>query len=108
MPGRKKDDQDKQKRRARGEGTVVQHPDGRWIARIPLGKGKRKEEYYKTKQEAERAKRRMLNERDAGTLAVERDQTLKEYLIYWLKAHRTTIRETTHSMYYMYIMTRII
>lgn len=113
MPGRKKDDQSKQeqakpKRRARGEGTVVQHPDGRWIARIPLGKGKRKEEYYKTKQEAERAKRRMLNERDAGTLAVERDQTFKEYLLYWLEAHRTTIRESTHATYYRYITKRVI
>jgi integrase len=113
VPRRKKDNQDKPnqgkpKRRARGEGTVVQHPDGRWIARIPLGGGKRKEEYYKTKPEAERAKRRMLNERDAGTLAVERDQTLKEYLIYWLEAHRATVRETTYSMYYTYITTRVI
>jgi integrase len=87
---------------------VVQHSDGRWIARIPLGKGKRKEEYYKTKQEAERVKRRMLNERDAGTLAIERDQTLKEYLTYWLEAHRTTIRKTTYSVYHVYIRSRVI
>ncbi len=105
MPRSKKE---KPQRRTRGEGTVVQRADGRYVARIPLGGGKRKEEYYDTYQEAERAKRRMLNERDAGKLVVERDQTFKEYLIYWLEAHRVTIRETTHSMYHTYLMTRVI
>ncbi|WP_201391195.1 site-specific integrase [Ktedonobacter sp. SOSP1-52] len=108
MPRSKREDDGKLKRRARGEGTVVQHSDGRWIARVPLGNGKRKEEYYKTKQEAERAKRRMLNERDAGKLATEREQTLKDYLEYWLKAHRTTIRKTTYEMYQRNLAARVI
>src|SRR5579859_2008626 len=108
MPRRKKDEQEKPERRARGEGTVFQREDGRFVARVPLGGGKRKEEYYDTNVEAERAKRRMLNERDAGNLVVERDQTFKEYLEYWLKAHRAEIRPTTHAMYHSYLTTRII
>src|SRR6266568_6576221 len=91
MSGKKQDEQRKLSRRARGEGTVFEREDGRFVARIPLGGGKRKEEYYETKQEAERAKRRMLNERDAGKLVIERDQTLEEYLHYWLSVHRMTI-----------------
>lgn len=108
MLRRKQDDQGKPKRRTRGEGSVVRRADGRYVARVPLGGGKRKEEYYDTQQEAERAKRRMLNERDAGRLATTRDQTLEEYLLYWLKAHRVTIRESTYATYHIYLTTRVI
>jgi integrase len=108
MPKPKKEKQEKPQRRSRGEGTVVQRDDGRYVARVPLGGGKRKEEYYDTKPEAERAKRRMLNERDAGQLAVDRDQTFKDYLLYWLKAHRVEVRETTYSSQYVYVTKRII
>lgn len=108
MPRQKKGEQTKQPRRVRGEGTVVERGDGRFVARIPIGGGKRKEEYYDTKQEAERARRRMLNERDAGKLVTQRDQTFGEYLTYWLNAHRTTIRSTTYSMYYSYLNARVI
>src|SRR5579884_1665727 len=108
MPRRKQDNQGKSKRRTRGEGSVVRRPDGRYVARVPLGGGKRKEEYYDSRSEAERAKRRMLNERDAGRLATGRDQTFGEYLLYWLKAHRATIRETTHAMYHAYLTIRVI
>jgi integrase len=102
MARKKKDEQPQEKpRRARGEGSVFQREsDGRWVARIPLGGGKRKEEYYDTKKEAERAKRRMLNERDAGRLVTERDQTLEEYLEYWLKVHRPAIRLGTYVKYH--------
>jgi integrase len=108
MPRRKQDDQGKPKRRTRGEGTVVRRPDGRYVARVPLGGGKRKEEYYDSRQEADRAKRRMLNERDAGRLATTRDQTFGDYLLYWLKAHRATIRETTYANYHWYLTHRVI
>jgi hypothetical protein len=93
----------------RGEGSVFQREsDGRWVARIPLGGGKRKEEYYDTKREAERAKRRMLNERDTGKLVTQRDQTFEDYLHYWIKAHGVTIRRPTYSMYYAYLKARVI
>jgi integrase len=96
-------------RTSHGEGSVFQREsDGRWVARVPLGSGKRKEEYYDTKREAERAKRRMLNERDTGKLVTQRDQTFEDYLYYWLKAHGVTIRKPTYSMYYGYLESRVI
>ncbi|GCE15298.1 tyrosine-type recombinase/integrase [Tengunoibacter tsumagoiensis] len=108
MAKKEQTDKPEKKRRARGEGTVLQRADGRWVARVPLGDGKRKEEYYDTKQEAERAKRRMLNERDAGNLAVGKDQTFGEYLLYWIGVHGPTILLQTYSMYLGYIKSRLI
>jgi integrase len=110
MVKKKKDEQSQEKpRRARGEGSVFQREsDGRWVARIPIGGGKRKEEYYDTKREAERAKRRMLNERDAGRLVTEREQTFEEYIEYWLKAHRSPLRLGTNVTYSVYLRTRVI
>lgn len=108
MPRKKQGDQEKPQRRARGEGSVFQRDDDRWVARVPLGDGKRKEEYYDSRLEAERARRRMLNERDKGKLVTERDQTLESYLAYWLEAHRMTVRETTYSMHHAYLTARVI
>ncbi|GCE12107.1 tyrosine-type recombinase/integrase [Tengunoibacter tsumagoiensis] len=108
MAKKEQTEKPEKKRRARGEGTVLQRADGRWVARVPLGDGKRKEEYYDTKQEAERAKRRMLNERDAGNLAVGKDQTFGEYLLYWIGVHGPTVLLQTHSMYLSYINFRLI
>ena len=108
MPRKKNEEQEKLQRRARGEGSVFLRDDGRWVARVPLGGKKRKEEYYDTKQEAERARRRMLNERDANKLVTERDQTLEQYLLYWLEAHRMTVRESTYIVHSGYLKSRII
>lgn len=107
--GKKNDKSQEKTRRVRGEGTVFQREtDGRWVARVPLGGGKRKEEYYDSKQEAERAKRRILNERDAGKLVTARDQTLKQYLEYWLHVQKITVRLTTYSTEHSYMMSYII
>jgi integrase len=96
-------------RSSRGEGSIFQREnDGRWVARIPLGGGKRKEGYYDTKKEAEQAKRRMLNDRDKGSLVTSRDQSLKDYLIYWLEVQRMTVKPTTYATQYRYTMTHII
>src|SRR5579859_2754367 len=108
MPRRKKDEQEKPERRARGEGTVFQREDGRFVARIPLGGGKRKEEYYETKPEAERAKRRMLNERDAGHVATGPDQTLEEYFNYWLGIRRSSLEPTTYITYRRFLVAYIL
>src|SRR5436305_1742568 len=112
MPRKKRDEQDaeqkKSPRRARGEGSISQRDDGRWMVRVPTADGKRKTEYFDTKAEAERGKRRMLNERDEGKLVTSRDQTFEAYLIYWLDAHRMTVRDTTYIMQRGYLMSRVI
>src|SRR5436305_5356244 len=108
MVRKKKDEQEKPQRRARGEGSVFEREDSRWVARISLGGGKRKEEYYDSRGEAERARRRMLNERDGGKLVTQRDQTLEEYLNYWLETTRLLVNETTHIMRSNYLRGRVI
>lgn len=112
MPRKKKEEQDDEQkktlRRSRGEGSVSQREDGRWMVRIPIGGGKRKTEYFDTKAEAERGRRRMLNERETGTLVTSRDQTLEAYLMYWLEAHRMTVRKTTYVMHRGHLMSRVI
>jgi integrase len=87
-----------------GEGSVFQRKsDGRWVASVPIGGGKKKQEYYDTKGEAVRARRRMLNELEQGKLVTASDQLLKDYLIGWLEIHRTAVEETTAIMHSNYI-----
>src|SRR6266516_4829485 len=74
----------KQKRRGRGEGTVYQRKDGRWVAEITLEDGKRKPLYGKTQAEAIGKRDKALLEQKQGILATGPKQKLGEYLIYWL------------------------
>ena len=78
---KKADDIEKKPRRVRGEGSVYQRQsDGRWVASVPLGNGKKKTLYFETRKEAEQAKRKALNELEQGNLATSPNQTLKDYL----------------------------
>jgi integrase len=87
-----------------GEGSVFRRKsDGRYVASVPIGGGKKKQEYYDTKREAERARRRMLQELEQGKLVTARDQLLKDYLVDWLEVHRTVVEETTAIMYSNYV-----
>ena len=86
-------------RRSWGEGTVGQLKDGRWIARLRLGDGRRKAFYGKTKPEviaklgaAAHAHRRGL------TLPGER-QTLGEFVEKWISSLGPSVREKTAANY---------
>jgi integrase len=98
----------KQTRRVRGEGSVFQREDGRWVASVPLGGGKKKQEYYDTKPQAERAKRKMLNDLEQGKLLTTQDQTLGSYLEYWLGVRHSSLKLTTYSMYRRYLMDYVV
>src|SRR5436305_14348226 len=102
MVRKKKDEQGQPQPRARGEGSVFEREDSRWVARISLGGGKRKEEYYDCRGEAERARRRMRNERDGGKLVTLRDQTLEEYLNDWLETKLLFVNGSTLRILYQY------
>lgn len=109
MPkSKKKDQNEKSERHTRGEGSVFQREDGRWVASIPLGGGKKKQEYYDTKSQAERAKRRMLNDLEQGKLLITPDQTLANYLEYWLGVRRSSLKLTTYSLYHRYLTDYVI
>jgi len=107
--GKSKDKEEKSRRGPRGEGSVYQRADGRWVAQVPLEDGGRKLIYRKTEKEALSVLRKALNEQEQGTLATGPQQTLKTYLMHWLEeVHRPTIRLSTYVKYRKLIYTYII
>ncbi len=99
-------------RRKHGEGTVFQRKDGRWVAQVRLDNGKQKQRYFKPDQEKEahKALRKMLHEKEQGTLATGPNQTLKAYLEQWLEQRYKLgiIRASTYSMHQMRIHKHIV
>src|SRR6266516_6665592 len=111
MVRRKKPDGDVNKlsRKPRGEGSVFQREnDGRWVASVPLGAGKKKQEYYDTRVQAERARRRMLQDLEQGKLLTARDQTFGDYLECWLGIQRSSLRPTTYATYRRYLRSYVV
>jgi integrase len=102
-------DAGKKPRRVKGEGSVYQRKsDGRWVASVPLGNGKKKIQYFDTRKEAEQAKRKALNELEHQTLVATRDQTLKDYLEYWLGIQQTVLKVGSYSTYHRFLTLFII
>ncbi len=86
--------------RGHGEGSVYQRKDGRWVAEITLEDHSRKQFYAKTKKEAIELRRAAINDMKQGSLATGPQQTVKQYLEYWLEeVHRPTIRIGTYKNY---------
>ncbi len=99
-------------RRKHDEGSVFQRKDGRWVAQVRLENGKMKQRYFKPNQEREAhtALRKMLHEKEQGTLPTGPNQTLKAYLEQWLEqVHKlSTVRISTYNMYRIVIYKHII
>jgi integrase len=72
-------------RRKHDEGSIFQRKDGRYVAQVRLENGQKKQRYFKTEKEANTALRKMLNEKEQGTLPTGPNQTLKAYLEQWLE-----------------------
>ncbi len=90
----------KGKRRGRGEGTVYQRKDGRWVAEITLEDGKRKPLYGKTQAEAIGKRDKALLEQKQGILATGPKQRLDSYLERWLEeVCKPTVRLSTYIKY---------
>ena len=62
--------------RARGEGSIYQRKDGRWVAAVSLENGKRKQIYRHTKPEAVLALQLANQAKLQGTLTSTRDETV--------------------------------
>jgi len=90
-------------RRIRGEGSVYQRKsgDGRWVGSFIVEEtGKRKYVYGATQAEALNKLKAAQREQEQGTLATGKDQTLKDFLIYWLeKVHKPTIYVSSYVRY---------
>src|SRR5579885_1482709 len=90
----------KRGRRGRGEGTIYQRKDGRWVAELTTDGGKRKLLYAKTQEEAIAKLKQAEYEKRQGVLATGPRQKLGDHLRWWLdEVHRQKIRETTYLRY---------
>lgn len=88
-----KDDATPTRRRPKGEGTIYQREDGRWVGQIDLGymlnpQGKSVRHRPTVTGDSQADVREQMNklryERDRGTLATGPKQTVAQFLDYWL------------------------
>lgn len=92
-------------RRGNGEGSIVQRPNGRWMAQVTVGynatgKRVRKTVYGDTKGDVQEKLTRLQNSKLDGMLTDTGRLTLASYLDRWLAdVARPTIRATTHVSY---------
>jgi integrase len=88
------------KKRANGEGSISQHPDGRWWARITLTDGKRKAFYGKTRREIQQKVTAALPDQQLGLPMVGGRQTVAQFLERWLEdVVKPGVRPRTYEAY---------
>src|SRR5262245_43723204 len=92
------------RRRGRGEGSIVQRADGRWMPRVDLGwqNGKRRTKaiYRRTRRAAANALRDDLKAASDGTLVTDERQTVAQFLNRWLAdVARARVRPLTFRSY---------
>lgn len=84
------------KRRGRGEGSITQRPDGRWMARIDLGwqDGRRryKTVYGRTRRDVADKLTSVLRSVQQGAIIPDERQTVAQYLDRWLERKRSRLR----------------
>ena len=93
-----------QRRRTRGEETILQRTDGRWMAQVSLGwqggKRRRKNIYGRTKKDVAKELRKVLAAQDKGQVIQTGTQTLGQFLTWWLEdVKRSSVRQSTCTSY---------
>ena len=89
-------------RRASGEGTVFERPDGKWVARLPPHPttGKRREFWGDSQAEAKDRRDAHLKRQHVHGEVVDEDPTLSAYLKEWLAVTATPrVRQSTARCY---------
>jgi len=92
-------------KRANGEGTICQRPDGTWMASVSLGRkpdGKinRKCFYGKTRKEVQEKMVACQHDKQRGIVTLGGRQTVAEFMNSWLEdVARVRVRETTYRSY---------
>jgi integrase len=90
----------KRRQRGRGEGSIYQRKDGRWVASIVLEDHSRKYYYGQTRKEAHEKLKNAQHEYEQGILATGPQQTVKQYLEYWLEdVHKAKLRLGSYDAY---------
>ena len=93
------------KRRGRGEGSISQRPDGRWQARVDLGRGPdgnrhRKAVYGPTRQAVASELNTLLGRAESGELLnTEYRPTVASWLNTWHRTHADEWRASTRRVY---------
>lgn len=87
-------------RRGNGEGSVYQRKsDGKWVTSITLDDGRRKVLYSNTQQEAIKKLKKVSQQQEQGAVNVGRQQTVAQYLDYWLSVYKQKIRPRSYERY---------
>lgn len=99
----------KRKRRANGEGTVSQRPNGKWAGQLSVGGGARQGFYGDTRADVVRkmdeAKRAMAT----GGFARSSRETVGEHLVYWLEeVKQLTLRPNSYRTYAVFVHNTLI
>lgn len=91
------------KRRGRGEGSIAQRPDGRWVARVDLGwqdgARRRKAIYGWTRREVADQLPKALEHARQGMPFADGQQTVGPYLQTWLTLKQATLRPRAYASY---------
>lgn len=88
------------RKRGNNEGSVYQRTDGRWVAVVSLGDGKRVARYAKTRAEAAARLSAALTSVQAGVPLPPERQTVAEFLTGWLETTaKRAVRPATFVSY---------
>jgi integrase len=92
------------RRRGRGEGSITQRPDGRWVARVDLGwqngKRRRKAIYGKTRRAVADELPKALQDARHGLALSDERQTVAQFAKRWLEdVARARVRPLTFRSY---------
>jgi integrase len=99
----------KEKRRGHGEGAIFQRKDGRWVARVTLPDGTRKDYYAKTRREAaDKLKGAQRSAEDGVDLSADR-VTVAHFLDTWLSSSvKPSVKVKTFTTYESLCRTAIV
>ncbi|HEX4208645.1 MAG TPA: tyrosine-type recombinase/integrase [Ktedonobacteraceae bacterium] len=88
-------------KKANGEGSIYRRKvDGMYVGSITLEDGKRKYFYSKKRQEVYDKMQKALQEKKQGTLVTAPQQSLAQYLTYWLEnSVQDTLRPRSYERY---------
>jgi len=92
------------KRRGRGEGSIVERADGRWMARVDLGwqngRRRRKTVYGRTRRDVSDRLTRELRAAQEGEIIADARQTVARFLARWLRdVAGSRVRPLTYRSY---------
>ena len=91
-------------RRSKGDGSVSQRKDGKWLAQIVIGydangKLKKKSRVAKTKSEAGKFSREMQLEKQKNTLMLQGKMAFSELLARWLELKKGQLKAKSYMDY---------